>query len=61
MSNGGELVREDEWLLFLGAGAEPPSQSRLSTGHLIDDRPSRISEGLQMKEEIRSVIAGDVY
>ena len=50
MANGGEEVKLDDGQLFLGAGAEPLSQSRLQTGHLIDDRPSGIYKDL--KEEI---------
>jgi hypothetical protein len=44
MANGGEEVKLDDGQLFLGAGAEPLSQSRLQTGHLIDDRPSGNSD-----------------
>ena len=52
MANGGELVCTDDGLLFLGAGAEPLSESRLlSTGHQILDRPSSILLRLK-KEEI---------
>ena len=43
MANGGNQVCDDGQL-FLGAGAEPLSTSRLSVGHQMYDRPSRISK-----------------
>ena len=54
MADGGERVRVDDGLLFLGAGAEPLSESRLLlTGHQILDRLSGICEDLlEIKEEI---------
>ena len=46
MANDGKGVRLDGQL-FLGAGAEPLSTSRLSVGHQMFDRPVEISERLE--------------
>jgi hypothetical protein len=40
---GDGLVRNNDGLLFLGAGAEPLSHRQLQTGHYDADRPSGIS------------------
>ena len=47
MANDGEEVCNDDGQLFLGAGAEPLSTSRLSVGHQMFDRPVEISERLE--------------
>ena len=54
MANGGELVRDNDGHMFLGAGAEPLSHRQLSTGHYDVDRPSCILQ-ISVKEEIIGV------
>ena len=62
MANGGEEVCNDDGQLFLGAGAEPLSTSRLQVGqpgHQMFDRPSGATQDYRNRNQEEIGVADD--